>query len=305
MRILITGAAGFIGSHLSDRLIEEGHEVIGLDNLRTGDWSRTSKKLSRIERDLTELSQQDLEMLLKDIEIVYHLAAVKHNTERNDTDDLLLNNVVATNRLFEAAGKTGVKKVIFTSSLYAYGKYGPETMSEDMDAQPDTEYGISKLTGELLLREKAKKYDFDFSVLRLFFIYGPKQYAGTGYKSVIVKNVEQANSNRPLTIYGDGQQTLDYVFIEDCVDALQLVMTKKHGSPINISTGVGVSINTVIQKLEELIPGTITCNLEPDWTNGTLRTGNPSRAIMELNWRSKVTFSAGVEKFVNWMRSEN
>ena len=305
MRILITGAAGFIGSHLSDRLIEEGHDVTGVDNLRTGNWTRTSDRLSKIERDLTELSLEELEGILEDVEILFHLAAVKHNTERGDTDDLLLNNIVSTNRLFEAAGKSGVKKVIFTSSLYAYGRYGPETMSEEMAAEPDTEYGISKLAGEMLLKEKARKFGFQYSVLRLFFIYGPKQYAGSGYKSVIVKNAEQAFSNRPLTIYGDGEQTLDYVFIDDCIEALHLAMTRPHESPINISTGVGVTINAAINKLKALNPGTTTINLDSDWTHGTYRVGNPRRAQKELIWQSKVPFSSGVEKFINWMRSEN
>lgn len=302
MRILITGAAGFIGSHLSARLIAEGHEVIGVDNLRTGNWERTSEAMTQVEKDLCDFEIEAMEDLLRNVDILFHLAAVKHNTERNDVDDLLKNNILATNRLFEAAGLAGVKKVIFTSSLYTYGYYGPETMSEDMIPLPDTEYGISKLAGELLLKEKSKKYGFSYSALRLFFIYGPKQYAGSGYKSVIVKNFEQASARRPLTIYGNGQQQLDYVYVEDCISALCLAMRVEHESPLNIATGHGISINEVVSNISKLVPGTTTEYQTADWTEGTIRIGQPHKAHTSIGWKSKFTFEEGIVKIVDWMK---
>ena len=305
MKILITGAAGFIGSHLSERLIKDGHDVIGLDNLRTGDWARTPTELNRIEHDLCDLSLTDMIDLLRSVEVLFHLAAVKHNTERNDVDDLLENNVIATNRLFEAAGQAGVQKVIFTSSLYAYGMYGPETMSEEMTPIPDTEYGISELAGELLLKEKSKKYGYSYSTLRLFFIYGPKQYAGSGYKSVIVKNFEQANKNAPLTIYGSGEQKLDYVYIEDCIQALCLSMLKDHRSPVNVSTGVGISINHVVSNIAELMPESTTKYEDADWTEGTVRIGDPNLALRSLGWASTYTFGDGLGKIFDWLKGQN
>ena len=147
-RALITGAAGFIGCHLVEALHHAGVEVIGIDNERSGDWKRVQVPCTRVDADLAECSTADLEQLCANVDVVFHLAAEKYNSSKVSPQQIIDVNISATRRLFDAAGRTGRAKVVFTSSLYAYGSLGPETMQEADVPAPTTTYGMSKVAGE-------------------------------------------------------------------------------------------------------------------------------------------------------------
>ncbi|MCU1403201.1 MAG: NAD-dependent epimerase/dehydratase family protein, partial [Microbacteriaceae bacterium] len=207
---LVTGGAGFIGHSLVNRLVANGHRVIAVDNERSGDWSRVDERAERDARGIQDFTIDDWRERLQAVDVVFHLAAEKYNSSNATPERVLDINVVATERLFRAAAGI-VDKVVFTSSLYSYGSMGPATMSERDRPEPTTHYGVSKLAGEHMLRAISRETPLSWTVARLFFIYGPRQYAGGGYKSVIMSNFERIKRGEAPTIRGDGLQSLDYV----------------------------------------------------------------------------------------------
>jgi UDP-glucose 4-epimerase len=297
-RALVTGAAGFIGSHLVARLSEFGWQVIGIDNERSGDWSRVPAPCTRIEQDIATMTTKDLAAATAGAHVCFHLAAEKYNSSDTTPQRVIDVNISAMRRILEAAAQSGVGKVVFTSSLYAYGSLGPAPMSERDLPAPATTYGMSKLAGEHLLRVAAGSAGLRWSVARLFFVYGPGQYADGGYKSVIVANFERLLRHERPIIYGDGTQALDYVFVDDVVDALLMLVEPEHdGLVCNIGTGRAVSVG----ELTEIMVRISGRDLEPlpcppDWTAGSVRVADTRLARENLQWAAQMTIEEGLER---------
>jgi UDP-glucose 4-epimerase len=187
-RIVVTGAAGFIGGHLCRRVKQTlGADIVAVDSLRSGDWMRTPSGLVQLQRDIAEIDFTEWLNILKGVDVLFHLAAEKYNSSKSSPEQLLRTNVLATERLFRAAASSNVKRVVFTSSLYAYGSMGPRKMLETDLPRPRTLYGASKIMGEHLLHAIGKEAGLSWNVARLFFIYGSGQFAEGGKKTVIVK----------------------------------------------------------------------------------------------------------------------
>ena len=294
-KIVVTGAAGFIGSALSNSLIKE-YDVIAIDNLTSGSWAKLDSSIRRIEMDIASASIDNLRVIFTDAEKICHLAAVKLNNPSQNSDQMLRTNILATRNIFEAAGLSGVGKVLFTSSLYAYGSMGPTQMLEEDIPYPTTLYGMTKLIGEQMLTSAAEKYHFDAVIPRLFFIYGPGQFADGGYKSVIVRNCEQLHLGLPATIKGDGNQALDYVYIDDCVAALISLIHQKVIGVVNLSSGVPQSVNKIIDTLLSFNSTSKTEYLEADWTAGSIRYGANERIFSLSGWTPLVSFSEGLAR---------
>jgi UDP-glucose 4-epimerase len=302
---LVTGGAGFIGHHLVERLLGEGHRVIVVDNERSGHWDRVDPRAERDGRGIEQLDLDAWTERLAGVDVLVHLAAEKYNSSHSTPERVLEVNVTATERLFRAAALAQVGKVIFTSSVYAYGSMGPETMQEDARPEPVTHYGASKLMGEHLLRAIARDVPFRWSVARLFFIYGTRQYAEGGYKSVIVSNFERIAAGVRPTIRGTGEQVLDYVHIDDCLDALRLLEDPRFdGATVNVATGAGPSINeltTTMSEIADYHDGSET--VAADWTDGSRRVGEP-RTLLAAGWTPRVDLRDGLRGVWNWMTSE-
>lgn len=310
-KVIITGAAGFIGSHLSNRLLAQGIHVVGLDNLRYGRWSNVSStsigQFQAIELDLAIATNEDYNELFKGSDTLFHLAAEKHNNSIDDPVRVYNVNIQGTHRLFEQAIKQGIKNIVFTSSLYAYGKVNSSSLSENEVPTPSTAYGIAKLAGEGILRMFAQQYGINYSILRLFFVYGPKQYIGTGYPSVIVKNFNRILSGNSPTIYGDGNQILDYIYVDDVVDALiKSAASNQSQSILNLSTGKGTSINELTQLMLETANSKLRPEFcQPDWTHGTIRVGENKKIKDNLKWEPKVTRAQGMRSVWDWIKNTN
>ena len=294
-KIVITGAAGFIGSALSNSLLEK-YDVFAIDDLTSGSWTRLDPSIERVEMDLASASLDGLLDVFAGAEKICHLAAVKLNNPTQNSDRMIDTNIRATRNIFEAAGISGVKKVLFTSSLYAYGSMGPAIMSELEIPSPTTLYGMTKLIGEQMLNTAAEKYHFEVVIPRLFFIYGPGQYMDGGYKSVIVKNCEQLNLGLPATINGDGKQALDYVFIDDCVEGLNCLLEKGITGVMNLSSGVPRSVNTIVDTLVSFSSVSKTDYLDADWTAGSTRFGANERIHTLSGWTPTTSFSKGLKQ---------
>ena len=296
-KIAISGGAGFIGAALANELHARGQQEIKLfDNLSTGDWSRLEGQFEKVQIDIAKTSKGELADLLAGIEVLFHLSAVKLHNEKNCFEDVIMHNVLGTQNLMEAAGLAGVKKVIFTSSLYAYGMVKTETFTEDLVPLPTTIYGASKLFGESLVSIASQKYGFDYSIARLFFIYGEKQYSQGGYKSVIVNNFERLKSGESAVINGDGGQVLDYLHVSDCVSALISLSVNTTNDVYNISSGVPLSIKQLTDQMLRVTGKSTLRYAEPDWTQGTRRVGS-NRKIQNLTgWIPKISLNDGLAR---------
>ena len=307
-RILITGGAGFIGSHVARHLNSVGeHEVILLDSFGYGSQENLGNELSNLQvykKELGQASYEELVEVCEGVDYIIHLAAEKHNQSRDQADRLLRANIEGFYSLLEAAGQGGVKKIVFSSSLYVYGIHSTSNRSESSPACPDTLYGISKLTGEQLLACMAAKYGFDYNILRYYFVYGPYQFAGSGYKSVIVKNFENILAKRPVTICGDGTQELDYIYVDDVVGGtIQALFSQCSGEIFNISRGEGVSVLSLTEKMLEISHSQVDVEyIEKDWTAGTRRVGENAKICSVLDWKPLISLEDGLRNTFEWMK---
>jgi UDP-glucose 4-epimerase len=303
---VVTGAAGFIGCHLVERLVEHGWAVRGIDDLRSGDWGRVTVPIERVERDLVSLDSDELVSLLRGADALFHLAAEKHNSSRATPQRTIDVNVSATRRLFEAAARAGVGRVVFASSVYVY-TVGEGPLAETDLPEPTTVYGLTKVAGEHLLRVAARDHGLSWTVARVFFVYGPRQYAEGGYKSVIVKNYERIRRGERPVVFGDGEQALDYVYVDDCVDALLAMLRLEHeGCTYNVASGRAMTVN----ELTRLMLGAAGSDLKPlpgpaDWTAGTVRIGAPELANRRLGWRATTPIEEGLARVWRWLEEQS
>lgn len=308
-KIVVTGAAGFIGSHLCHQLCQDSNiQVVGIDNLRSGNLERVPSEIEMIEADIAHLSLEDWGQMFKETDVVFHLAAEKYNSSKSTPERLLSTNVDATQRLVRAAAIAGVRRVVFTSSLYAYGSLGPKMMSEGDVPEPSTLYGASKLMGEGILRSIDRELTLSWNVARLFFIYGPRQFAEGGYKSVIVKNFERALSGQTMLINGTGEQSLDYVYIDDCVRALLALGTgaaDRH--VVNVASGSGVAVNNLVSEMSEIAyKGQKRLEKAPaDWTEGSRRVGESANIEKFFGWKASTSLRDGLETTWNWLSNND
>jgi len=304
-RHLVTGAAGFIGSHLCSALAAHGsHEVRALDNLLFGDWKNVADTASIRPQavDLRDIDIAGFRSLLEGVDVLFHFAAQKLNNATS-TEDLIATNISATNRLIEAAAQAGVRKIVFASSLYAHGRTSLPALREDDPVTPNTLYGVTKLTGEGMLRSIRRETGIETVALRLFFVYGPRQYVGLGYPSVIITNFERMLRGEAPIVNGSGEQRLDYTFIDDVVEAVLRAASCDVSGTFNIGSGYAVSINELTQAMREVAgfeepPG----SGAPDWTEGSHRQADTALATQSLGWTARTALPAGLQRVWRWMQ---
>lgn len=299
MGFLVTGGTGFIGSHLVNRLASYGADVRVIDDGSTGTRSNLNKSVEVVQSDIRSFSEEDWEILLRPSDTVFHLAARKLNTPGVTDEDLLATNLGSTIALARAGRSVGISNIVFSSSLYVYGHGHKRLTNEVSLPTPQTLYGMSKLAGEHSLTSILGSSNIAWSSARLFFTYGPKQYPGSGYKSVIVKNFERIRDGLEPLICGSGEQSLDYIYVDDVIEALILLGQKaKPGSVFNVSSGNPITIRNLTGLMLEasgrsqLSPRFI----EPDWTDGTIRGGENSKLQEELGWFPRVSLRDGLER---------
>jgi UDP-glucose 4-epimerase len=245
--------------------------------------------------------------VLRGADGLFHLAAEKHNQSKDSPVAVLRANVEGTQSLYASAVEARVTRVVFTSSLYAYGRMHAPPMQEDEVPAPSTVYGISKLAGEHLLRHFCNSGKLTGRALRYFFIYGPRQWAGMGYKSVIIKNAERLVVGQAPLVIGDGAQALDYVYVDDAVEATiaaLLVPAPRELETLNIASGRAVPVRELLETLCAVAgkPYQPTHDA-PDWTAGTSRAGDPRRAETSLGWRAQTSLTDGLRRTWDFVRA--
>ena len=246
-KAIVTGGAGFIGSHLVDKLIEQGIEVTVLDNLSTGKKQNINPKAKFIECDIFENNYGDLDSLIKGNDTVFHLAAKTTVQESIEKPSLYNNiNVVGTLNVLQIAADMGVKRFIFSSSSSVYGNAKIPT-SEDHLLNPMSPYALNKLIGEQYCKLYSEIYNIDTVCLRYFNVYGDRMN-NEGYKLVFPIFKEQILNNKSLTINNDGEQRRDFIHVDDIVRANILVAKHKSnfkGNIYNVGNGKSYSINEI------------------------------------------------------------
>ena len=246
-KVVVTGGAGFIGSHLVDELIKQGIEVTILDNLSTGKKQNINPKAEFIDCDIFKDTYGDLIFLLNGADTVFHLAAKTTVQESIEKPSLYNNiNVVGTLNLLEAAAAMKVKRFIFSSSSSVYGNAKVPT-SEDHPLNPISPYALNKLIGEQYCKLYSEIYNIDTVCLRYFNVYGDRMN-NEGYKLVFPIFKEQILKNKPLTINNDGEQRRDFIHVDDIVRANILVAKHKNnfnGDIYNVGNGKSYSINEI------------------------------------------------------------
>ena len=303
-KVVITGAAGFIGSNIAHRLLEE-NEIIAIDNLSTGN----KRNIIDIEGDLDfiEANILNLEMLknaFSGAEFVLHLGALP-SVPRSVKDPVATNevNITGTLNVLIAARDEGVKRVVFSSSSSVYGDTPTLPKQESMKPNPLSPYAISKITGEYYCKNFYNLYGLETVALRYFNVFGPRQNPESQYAAVIPKFIKSLSSNLQPTVYGDGEQTRDFTYVENVIQANVKACTSNMapGNVYNIGCGERYSINTLIALLNELLNKDIEpAYLEP--REGDIRDSlaDISSAEKDLDYKPNLDFKAGLKETIQW-----
>lgn len=278
MRFLITGAAGFLGAPLANSLIADGHRVVGLDDLSTGDPDRLSPDVHLVRGDIND--RPKLWSLLQDVDCVYHLAArviVPESTlyprEYNQV------NVGGTVTLMEAMRDVGVKRVIFISSGTIYGNQRNQPLNERCRPNPRSPYAVSKLSAEYYIRTIGDLWGIETVCLRVFNAYGPGQPLPPSHAPVIPYCFRQAVDNGTIVVHGSGIQTRDYVYIDDVVNAMKAASfaEKINRMIINIGSGVETTVMDIIKTVIELT------GMKPEVVVNKAHDSGPSRMCADIS----------------------
>jgi len=310
-RVLVTGGAGFIGSNLTEALLKEGHEVRVLDNFSTGKrenliFDEVYPFLEIMEGDICNLS--DCREAVRGVEYVFHQAALP-SVQRSVEDPLLTHSVNAggTLNLLIASREEGVKRFIYASSSSIYGDTPTLPKKEEMPPTPLSPYALQKYIGEEYCRLFYQLYGFETISLRYFNIFGPKQDPESIYSAVIPKFIHALLHGYPPTIYGDGEQSRDFTFIENVVHANLLAMEMEHasGEVLNIACGNQTSLNQLLNFLQDLIGKKVLPRHEEP-RKGDVRhsLADIHKATKILNYKPQIDIQEGLRRTVEYYRKE-
>jgi UDP-glucose 4-epimerase len=306
-RILITGAAGFIGSHLADDFVKKGYPVKILDDFSAGNVNNIFGLFNYSNFKMIRGSITDKELVSKstmNVDVIFHLAAQVHVDrsiiEPRHTFEV---NTLGTLNILDAALENEIKLVIYASTSEVYGSAIHVPMKEDHPLNPASPYAASKAAADRLCFSYYNTYHLPVVIVRCFNTYGPRQ-KDYGYAAVIPHFISRALAGSPPVIYGDGTQTRDYMYVKDAVNAYELVLKSNEsllGKTINFGTGKEISINELAQTVMKL------CGMKAKPIHAAPRTGEVKRlcadisfARSQLGFTPKYSITHGLEEFVRW-----
>ena len=315
MKCLVTGAAGFIGSHLCERLLHDGHAVVGLDAFIPF-YPRPVKEANltgfrdhpRFTWQALDLRRDDLTPALDGVEAVFHLAAMPGLPKSWTEFDLYEScNITATFRLLEAlrgrlgaasGSRTSAPRLLYVSTSSVYGRYS--SGDETLPTRPISPYGVTKLAGENLCRAFAEEHGLPLVVLRYFSVYGPRQRPDMGYYRFIRATLD----GTPVTVFGDGLQMRGNTYVDDCVTATVAAVGAPLGETYNVGGGETASVWDVLAKLARIIgrkPALVRQPARPGDQRYT--TADTTKLWRHLGWQPRVGLDEGLARQVDWQRS--
>ena len=298
MKTLITGGAGFIGSHLADLLIASGHEVVVIDNLSNGRKSNIEhllKKKNFIFHKLDITNMDDIEPIFVNVDWVFHLAGMADIVPSIESPKEYYDcNVTGTFNVVEASRIAGVKKIVYAASSSSYGIPDNYPTAETADIRPQYPYALTKYMGEELVMHWSQTYNIPSIVLRLFNVYGPRSRTTGAYGAVFGVFLSQKIHNKPYTVVGDGTQTRDFTYVTDVAAAfLRAAETTTTSVALNVGSDNHYSVNRLVELLEGEVTYVPMRPGEPDCTYA-----DTTRIHEVLNWKTKVSFEDGVAEML-------
>jgi UDP-glucose 4-epimerase len=306
VKIVVTGGAGFIASHIVDAYIDQGHEVHVIDDFSTGRRENLNPKAIVHSLDIAERDAAALIGKIKPNALNHHAAQMDL---RRSVEDPLLDariNIIGFVNLLEACKDAGVKKVIFASSGGAvYGDKEPIPADEEHPQEPLSPYGVSKKTGELYLAYYQAAFGMPFVALRYSNVYGPRQ-SSKGEAGVVAIFISQLLSGKSPLINGDGKQTRDYVYVGDVVEANVAALKSEYVGPLNIGTGKETDVVTICKLLQQGLNSAI------EAVHGPAKIGEQRRSCLEtsrarhvLGWKAEVSLATGLKNTIDYCRENS
>jgi UDP-glucose 4-epimerase len=304
-KVIVTGGAGFIGSHLVDKLLELGNEVIVIDDFSLGKKENLvhQKDNPNLKIYNKSICDKDIQDLFKGVAIVFHVAAIprvqysiKNPKETNKA------NVYGTLNILEACRKAGVKRVVYSASSSAYGDQDKLPLIETMAPNPMSPYALQKLVGEYYCKLYYLVHGIETISLRYFNVFGPRQDPSGGYACLIPKSINLVLEGKSPVIYGDGEQTRDFTYVKDVVEANILAATTQNkeafGEIFNIGNGNNLSVNFVVKSIigdKSITPEHTDPVIEPRDTLADI-----SKTKVILLWQPKYIFEQGIKETIEW-----
>lgn len=297
MKIIVTGGAGFIGSHLVERLLKDNHKVIVLDNLSNGNLNNIKHFKKKIVFKKCDLSKKGNWInSFKDVDIIFHLAALADIVPSiTNPDKYFQSNVTSTLNILMAMKKHNIKKIIYSASSSCYGIPKKYPTLESSKVDPKYPYALTKWLAEEMIIHWSNIYNFEYISLRLFNVYGPRSRTSGTYGAVFGVFMAQKINKLPFTIVGDGSQTRDFTFVSDVVNAMIAALKTNYKNKIyNVGSGKSISINKIVKILGgnkiyiPKRPG------EPNCTYADIK-----KIKKELNWQPKININKGINIMLN------
>jgi UDP-glucuronate 4-epimerase len=310
---LVTGCAGFIGSHLTERLLADGERVVGVDCFNDNYGRR--QKLNNLERALEwdsfefvpiDLARGQLEELVEETDVIYHLAAEPgvRSSWGDRFEAYLRNNVLATQHLLEAAHRLPDTRLVYASSSSVYGQAETFPTPEDVMPRPFSPYGVTKLSGEHMCSLYHANHGLATVSLRYFSVFGPRQRPDMAFYRFCRSGIE----GTPVDVFGDGSQTRDFTFVGDIVDATLAAAARAHhvaGHVYNVGGGARVPLSAAIEIIAELTGRRLAPGQAPAQLGDVVDTGaDISRAAADLAYEPKVTLEDGLRAEFEWLLAQ-
>ena len=297
-KVLVTGGAGFIGSHLVKRLLAANYRVAVIDNLSAGDKNRLPQEV-----DFHQINIQDsnLTTVFQKIkpEVVFHLAANSRAT--GSAKEMLTNNIIGTFNVLNAAKTVKIKNFIFTSSAAVYGEAKTFPTKEAASVQPISDYGFSKLTGEIYCQYFSQ--NFPITVFRFANVYGPEQDS-SAEGGVVAIFIKQLLKHQLPILFGNGQQIRDFIYIDDVVEGMMLAINRSQSGTFNLSTNK----ETSVRQLLKLIAGQI--NQPDNFKKDSPRPGDITKSLLDnslafklLGWQPETSLKDGIKQTINYFKN--
>jgi len=306
MRILVTGGAGFIGSHVADSFIIAGHEVVVVDNLSTGKREFAHPAAQFIQADITDKAHiQSIIHEVKPEIIDHHAAHIQVGNSVKDPQFDAENNIVGLLHMMEAAKEVGVKKIIMASTGGAMYGDKPLPLDETMKEEPVSPYGVSKKSGELYLNYYHQQYGIPYIALRYANVYGPRQNPH-GESGVVAIFAEMLMRGKQPVVNGDGSHTRDYVFVTDVAKANLAALSTVFVGPINIGTGQETSTLQVYEKIAAALGSNLPVIYAPERPGEQVASALSYQKAKEvLGWEPTVFFDQGVAQVAQWYQQQS